>query len=165
MAIVLFKYSKTLVILLLVLISTSPVLAQDSSYERVSSLCKPADIQHVECKDDPRACAFTIRTSIERFFENYLVPLPEVLPSFRYPKNCLYRSYKTEVVNLSFDIRSNGKPINVKVLNTSNDCFSKSARNHIRKLRYESSNKGYSCVPWTLSISRQNLTDSSGNTY
>ena len=122
-------------------------------------------VENVTCDDDPRECASKVNVAIGSFFETYKVPEPKSLPSLKYPQKCLYRSYQTEIVNLSYDVLPNGKPDKVRVLNSTNDCLDRSARNHIRKLSFEKSIDGYACIPWTLTFKRQALIDSSGNSY
>jgi hypothetical protein len=132
--------------------------------EIISSLCRSDDLQTVSY-DDSRECAFKVRSSIIRFFDEYEVPLPKQLPSLKYPQKCLYQSYTEEVVNLSYEIDLTGKSHQIRILNSSNDCFNKAARNYIRKLKFDTSLTGYSCVPWSLLFRRHTLTDSGGNKY
>jgi len=139
--------------------------AQDTSLNAVSSLCQPEDVENVTCDDDPRECAHKVNVAIGDFFETYEVPTPNSFPSLKYPQKCLHRSYQTEIVNLSYDVLPNGKPDKVRVLNSTNKCFDRSARNHIRKLKFKKSGSGHSCIPWTLTFKRKALTDASGNSY
>ena len=156
---------KAILVSSVVILFASSAWAQDDLLKTVSSLCQPEDVENVTCDDDPRECANKVHVAIGGFFENYEVPMPVSLPSLKYPQKCLHRSYQTEIVNLSYDVLPNGKPVKVRVLNGTNECFDRSARNYIRKLKFEKSSDGYSCIPWTLTFKRTNLTDSSGNSY
>jgi len=146
------------------LIISNPAFSEDGDPDIVSSLCGPSDVENMTCEDE-RECAFKLQSSIEKFFLTYQVPTPENLSAMRYPQKCLYRSYQEEAVNITFDILPTGKPKNVEVLNSSNECFDRSARNHVRRMRFHETQTGHSCVPWTMSFKRPTLSDASGASY
>lgn len=132
--------------------------------EPISSLCQEDNNRKLKCEDD-RECVFKFRVSIQNFFTTYEAPMPISMSPARYPQKCLHRSHKEEVVNLTYDVLPNGEPTNLNVLNSSNNCFDRAARNSIRKLRFKETSKGHICVPWTVRFPRETLSDAAGRRF
>lgn len=147
-----------------VLAIPTPGIANGTSMEVISSLCHPDDIQALKCEDD-RDCGFKVNALIIDFYKAYEIPRSITIHPLKYPQKCLHRSYKEEAVNLSYTVLPDSKPTDILVLNSTNECFDKAARNHVRKLKFKSSANGYTCMPITLSYGRHALSDSSGNSY
>ncbi len=67
------------------------------------------------------------------------MPIARIPPPF--PAKCQKESGKREVVTLGFDVSPKGKTKNVKVIETTNKCFNKSAITSVKSWRYEPATK------------------------
>ena len=67
------------------------------------------------------------------------MPIVRIPP--QYPDKCQSESGKREVVTIGFDVSPKGKIKNVKVLETTNKCFNKSAIATVKSWRYEPATK------------------------
>ena len=139
-------------------------LAGEGEASKLSSICSVEDIETLLCEDN-RDCAFKTSKIISKFLNENGIPKIKKTYTLSYPGKCFNRSYPRETVNLVFAIKPNGKVTNVQLLNSSNKCFNKKAKNHLKRIKFETSNQGYSCIPWTLSFPRKASSDSSGNKY
>ena len=61
----------------------------------------------------------------------------------QYPQECAYSADLQEGVVLRFDVRSNGKPKSISIVETTNACFNKAAKKAVKTWRYR-------CVPHGL---------------
>lgn len=139
--------------------------AESRAAEVISSLCATKTIAKLECQDDDRDCVFKTTTLITDFLNDYEIPALTNIPGLRYPEKCIYRSHKEEAVNIVFDVSPKGKVINVRVLNSSNNCFDRKARNYARRFAFKSSADGFECLPVSAKFKRPPVSDSTGNSY
>ena len=128
----------------------SSAFAKDSTFNTVSSLCHPEDTQNFECENSSD-CAFKTRTAIKDFYGKYEAPKPKKVTKLNFPNKCSsYHSAKHDAVNLSYNVLPDGKSEGVKVINSSNQCFHQAAISHIEKIKYNTSDNGYACIPASI---------------
>ena len=61
-------------------------------------------------------------------------PLVRIPPEF--PEECLAEADQKEVVTIEFDVTSVGATVNIRILNSTNDCFDKAAIRSVERWRY-----------------------------
>lgn len=83
----------------------------------------PAGVDEPEVKTDARALVFDAR------------PAKRVPP--RFPDKCQSRAHREEIVVLEFSVDKNGDTKNVIVIDSTNDCFDRAARQSVRQWKYE----------------------------
>lgn len=146
------KHLRGLSFISAILISSAVAHAENSATETVSSLCSPADISELTC-DSASECAVKTQNAIRTFAEKYDVPAASSFTPLEYPKWCYpYGTDKVHTVNLSYNVLPNGRSEGAQILNSSNDCFNRAAVKHIKKIRFEKTASGYSCVPASLTF-------------
>jgi len=134
------------------MVSSSVAFAENSTAETVSTLCSPADVSEVKC-DSASECALKTHKAIRAFAEKYDVPAASSFTPLEYPKWCYpYGTDKIHTVNLSYDVLPSGRPDNAQVLNSSDDCFNRAAVKHIKKIKFDKTASGYSCIPASLTF-------------
>jgi len=134
------------------LISSSAAYAKNSTAETVSTLCSPADISDVTC-DSSAECAIKTQNAIRTFAEKYEVPAASSYTPLEYPKFCYpFGTDEVHTVNLSYNVLANGRADSAQVLNSSNECFNRAAVKHIKKIRFDKTANGYSCIPASLTF-------------
>ncbi len=158
------RIQKTIGMLFLTFVYLPNALAGESKTPKFSSLCSSADLEKLQCENE-RDCAFKTEDMISLFLSRTQIPKIKKPVRLKYPRKCYHRSYERETVNLVFEVNQNGAVSNVQILNSSNECFDRQARNNLRKLKFENSNQSFKCMPWTVSFTRNKITDSSGNRY
>lgn len=159
-----YRYLKLLGLWLFLSAQTTGAFAGDFQPEKISSICARSDTNAIKC-EDVRDCAFKIETLISGFLAEYDIPNITEHYALKYPQKCLHRSYQKETVNLVFEIRENGTATNVRVISSSNSCFDRTARNHLRRQRFVKSTNGFICIPASLTYTRKPNVDASGNSY
>ena len=61
---------------------------------------------------------------------------PQRFPAPSYPRSCTGGASQTESVTLLFDVTTAGRPTNVRVLSSTNDCFNTAALNAMKRWRF-----------------------------
>ncbi|WDI31825.1 TonB family protein [Hyphococcus flavus] len=70
----------------------------------------------------------------------------------RYPERCMRRAQQVEAVELLFDVDSDGKPHNVRITRTTNECLNKAAATAVLKWRYEKTVDGATGLLETITM-------------
>jgi hypothetical protein len=69
-----------------------------------------------------------------------------------YPERCIKEAEPSETVHLLYDVGSDGKPLNVRITRTTNECFIEAAAISVLQWRYEQSEEGAQNLTVTITM-------------